>query len=521
MCSTSCLFFACFSNFGFPLTRSPSSSQARVEEKLNQLIAELRAGKREGSVVTTDSINSLSTEDKETWRQLRRELEDIGIAVAVIKQHQHFIVSWLENAVRTGAIEDLADDREAIVHVTLDNGDEGEPLTPDLDLERPFDARTSTRSGSDALTTTSGTLQAHQTVDSATNRRSEVNIPRHILFWHRMNRVLAIAPKGFFDAVREGDLKRVEELLSDPGLNINCRDNEKSTALHLAAWRGNSILAKIILDKGAKIEAKDSGGQTALHCAAIRGHLGLVKLLLANGADIEASTDVGTTALSEAAYRDHSEVVALLLKMGGDVENCGYSKRTALHYAAWTGRATVIEILLKKGAAIEARTKVGFTALLIAASHGHLKAVEMLLNQGANANAKTNNGETALLIASLRGSTNLVKLLLSGRKVNVDVKTHDGRTALYIAASNNHRGIVELLVRKGAFVDAKSVQRAIRRADVDILKLLLKGGKETLVDAKSVGRAIRRGDVDIWKLLLNGGTGVNTSNDNRRTPLDK
>ena len=79
--------------------------QARVEEKLNQLITELRAGKRDGSVVTVQSINSLSTEDKEAWRQLRKELEDVGISAVVLKQHQQFIVTWFESAVRTGALE--------------------------------------------------------------------------------------------------------------------------------------------------------------------------------------------------------------------------------------------------------------------------------------------------------------------------------------------------------------------------------------------------------------------------------
>lgn len=398
----------------------------------------------------------------------------------VLEQHQHFIISWLENAVRTGALEGLADDEEAKIYVTLDNGDEGESLTPELDSERTSDTRTSTRSGSDTRSTASRTLQAQQPLDSSTNKRSEVRIPRHTRFLHRMNRVLAITPKGFFDAVMQGNLERVEELLTDPGLDINCRGDCRITALHLAAYEGYRDLAKIILDKGAKTEAKDERGQTALHFAARRDHLDLVEILLANGADIEASTDDGETALYTAAWYGHSEVVEFLLTRGANIRTRDHNGWTPLHRAAYGGHAMVIEILLNRGAVIEARIIDGVTALLFAAPRGNLKAVEMLLRQEANANAKTNTGYTSLHQASLRGDTNMVKLLLSSKKVKVDANTNSGKTALFVAASNNH-----------------------------------------LIDAKSVQHAISHGNVDILTLLLNRGTDRNISNDNRSTPLDE
>lgn len=79
-----------------------SSSQARVEKKLNQLLREIREGKREGSFISIQSIESLTTEDKDAWKQMRRELEDFGISTSSFLQHRNFIVNWFREAVAVG-----------------------------------------------------------------------------------------------------------------------------------------------------------------------------------------------------------------------------------------------------------------------------------------------------------------------------------------------------------------------------------------------------------------------------------
>jgi hypothetical protein len=40
---------------------------------------EVRTGKREGLVVSADSVDSLLSDDRVVWRQLRKVLEDVGI----------------------------------------------------------------------------------------------------------------------------------------------------------------------------------------------------------------------------------------------------------------------------------------------------------------------------------------------------------------------------------------------------------------------------------------------------------
>ena len=63
----------------FVLMQLPfSTSQTSVEQKLDKLISDFQQGKRAPSVVSLQTVDSLDPDDKEAWRAIRKELEDIG-----------------------------------------------------------------------------------------------------------------------------------------------------------------------------------------------------------------------------------------------------------------------------------------------------------------------------------------------------------------------------------------------------------------------------------------------------------
>ena len=85
---------------------SRSSSNARLERKLNLLISEVRAGKREGSIISEPIFDSKVQSDQETWDILRRELEDVGISAEVIVEKRVFLVGWFQEAVAAGRLDE-------------------------------------------------------------------------------------------------------------------------------------------------------------------------------------------------------------------------------------------------------------------------------------------------------------------------------------------------------------------------------------------------------------------------------
>lgn len=89
------------------------SSLARLENKMDLLIAEVRAGKREGSVVSHKTFDSSVQNDWETWEALRRELEDVGISRGVITERRQFIIAWFKEAIAAGKLEEDAPSDDA------------------------------------------------------------------------------------------------------------------------------------------------------------------------------------------------------------------------------------------------------------------------------------------------------------------------------------------------------------------------------------------------------------------------
>jgi len=82
-----------------------------------------------------------------------------------------------------------------------------------------------------------------------------------------------------------GEVDRVRALL-EKGADPNEADAEmKTTALHLAADRGNLELTQMLISAGAKVNAQDINGDTPLHNACLCGHKDVISLLLHNGAD--------------------------------------------------------------------------------------------------------------------------------------------------------------------------------------------------------------------------------------------
>ncbi|KAF8247249.1 hypothetical protein K440DRAFT_682722, partial [Wilcoxina mikolae CBS 423.85] len=88
-------------------TTISSTSQARLEQKLDKFMAGVRAGMRQGSVISVDTVDSLPTDERELWHELRRELEDIGISAVVLTEKKEFIVDWFKKAIAEGALEEI------------------------------------------------------------------------------------------------------------------------------------------------------------------------------------------------------------------------------------------------------------------------------------------------------------------------------------------------------------------------------------------------------------------------------
>lgn len=261
------------------------SSQARIERMLKQYLDEKSAGQRERSTTTFYTADSLPWDEKEAWRQTRKELESLGITPALFTQHREFIVTTLRPIIAEDGLED--DVREPSDNDPFSNEEDiGEPMReaqgPNLDT----DSKPSWRfiRSPDALGFSPG----------ATDTELEL-----------------------FYAAEHGHVIVTEQLL-DLGVSTCSANKAGYTALHMAAGNGHEAVVQRLLKAGVRIDVPTCfSGSTPLMFAAQRGREGVVRLLLEAGAGIDrCSSRSGQTAIMLAAGNGHKAVVRLLLEAG-------------------------------------------------------------------------------------------------------------------------------------------------------------------------------------------------------------
>lgn len=114
-------------------------------------------------------------------------------------------------------------------------------------------------------------------------------------------------------AVELQDNTNFSELLLSHGADVECRDKDTWTPLHLAAANNHPNQVSLLLGKGAGINASGSGGRTAFHFTIIHSSFAVLKILLNNpGLDYECKLDDGTTAIHLAACYSDLETLEIL-----------------------------------------------------------------------------------------------------------------------------------------------------------------------------------------------------------------
>ena len=68
-----------------------------------------------------------------------------------------------------------------------------------------------------------------------------------------------------FDTIANGELADVQQIIAQPGFNIEQRNDKQHTPLLLAAWMGKYAAMNALIEKGADLDVYDSGNNTVLH----------------------------------------------------------------------------------------------------------------------------------------------------------------------------------------------------------------------------------------------------------------
>jgi len=275
--------------------------------------------------------------------------------------------------------------------------------------------------------------------------------------------------------------KAIVESLCRKGCNLNEKNKEFLTPLHVATDKSHYDVMELLLKHGAKVNALDSLGQTCLHRAGRDGNVQACRILLTFGVDPHIVSLQGYTAaqlatdsvskllaeepanggidieyqLLEASKAGDLELVKKIVNLHSHIVNCrdlDGRHSTPLHFAAGYNRVGVVEFLLNNGADVHAKDKGGLVPLHNACSYGHYEVTELLVKHGATVNVSDLWKFTPLHEAAAKGKYEIVKLLLK-HGADATKKNRDGHTPLDLVKEGD-QDVVDLLRGDSALLDA-------------------------------------------------------------------
>lgn len=123
--------------------------------------------------------------------------------------------------------------------------------------------------------------------------------------------------KEIIKAAKSGDTERVKALLGEDKSLTDARDQDGSTPLHCAAWKGHEAVVELLLEAGADANAQnenDHWGTTPLHAAAQANQASIAQLLIDHGADLNAKDREGRTPMFHTTFHKAGAAAQVLQK---------------------------------------------------------------------------------------------------------------------------------------------------------------------------------------------------------------
>jgi hypothetical protein len=294
---------------------------------------------------------------------------------------------------------------------------------------------------------------------------------------------------------RRGNPNVVNFILSRD-INVNTRNYEGETALHIAVRLNEETSGTLLLNRGADIFAPNARGETPLFLTFPQnGNVAEVRIWMLTPRTLSARDGLGNTALHHAAQWQFDRWIYLMVQLGANTEAVNATGEPPLFIAAKHNSPSTVRALVLSDARIDSRDRLGNTALHAAVHWNARNSAEALINLGLDIDSHAFNGKTALHDSISLGVVEIEILLLS-HGANVEARDTNGNTPFMEAVMAGYPQSMRRLVDRGADFNTRNF-----RGDTPL----------------HMAAAMQR--IDTATLLLAWGASIHARNSIERTPF--
>ena len=213
-------------------------------------------------------------------------------------------------------------------------------------------------------------------------------------------------------------------------IDINHKNKDGISALHLASKLKNNLIMRILLESGANPNVLGKYNQTPIFESVYENDVRGILLLKDYNANLNHKNREGVTPLMLASNNKYrQEALLTLIKLGANLLEIDKSGNTTLMHAANNDNNAIMDILLKSLnydiKHINSQNLKGINTLMICAKRGNKEAVRVLLARGANPFICDFRGKDAVDYAKLYSNHTCAEIITKAKKI-------------YLYAENNY-----------------------------------------------------------------------------------
>ena len=293
------------------------------------------------------------------------------------------------------------------------------------------------------------------------------------------------------EAARQGDFNKVKRLISE-GVYINYGDDNGRTAFFHALAKYHYDIADYLLSKGANINARDNENQTLMHIICDNNYCKceLLEYLISHGANKDLKDIYGQTPLHLACFSGTFQMVECLVSQGAKKQLKNNRGQTPLHLACLSGDLDKVKYLISRDCYIEAEDNCGYRPIEYAMETSKLSVIEYLISENASltnlmkplTEVKDENGRNVLHLACLNNNLPAIERILSLNLIDKETRDNYGNTPLHLACLGNNITAIEYLLINGTNKEAKNnkgqtpLHFAIKYSNPSVVDFLLSIG---------------------------------------------